>query len=43
MSDVDKIEELIAFAWKTEDPNALVHSLVYHLGAIINKNNKNFT
>ena len=43
MTVVDKIEDLIAFAGKTEDPSALVPSLESYLEAITTKNDKILT
>ena len=43
MTVVDKNEDLIAFAGKTEDPSALVLSLESYLEAMTTKNDKIFT
>ena len=40
MTVVDKNEDLIAFAGKTEDPSALVPSLEFYLEAVTTKNDK---
>ena len=40
---VDKNEDLIAFAGKTEDPSALVLSLVSYLESVTTKNDKILT
>ena len=40
---VDKNEDFIAFAGKTEDPNALFTSLEFYLGALTTKYNKILT
>ena len=42
MTVVDKNEDLIAFAGKTEDPSALVPSLESYLAAMTTKNDKIF-
>ena len=43
MSVVDKNEDLIAFAGKTENPSALVPSLESYLEAMTTKNDKKLT
>ena len=43
MTVVDKNEELITFAGKTEDPNALVPSLESYLEAVTTKNDQIYT
>ena len=43
MTVVDKYENLIAFAGKTEDPSALVPSLESYLEAMTAKNDKILT
>ena len=40
MTVVDKNEDLIAFAGKTEDPNAIVPSLESYLEAMTTKNDR---
>ena len=43
MTVVDKNEDLIAFAGKTEDPSALVSLLEFYLAAMTTKNDKILT